>query len=130
MKKKIIEQLALWNLFKPIDDPNREIYSLYKKLSADVHVIPGRTDIGRKVLTKSSKMFESPVVMEVYLREYLHSLEEVIDVGLIIMLNLFEDSMSCPEVKADLTNIMNHPRFQGLRLKHVPQKIKEVVEVV
>ncbi|RZN40363.1 MAG: hypothetical protein EFT35_03010 [Methanophagales archaeon ANME-1-THS] len=51
--REIVEQLTDWNIFDPIQDPVELVHKkIYKELSADVHVIPDKTDIGRRLLSQ------------------------------------------------------------------------------
>ena len=51
--KTIIRQLDQWDIFNPVSDPVASIYrGIYGRLSADVHVEPDRTDIGKRLLSE------------------------------------------------------------------------------
>ena len=59
--KKIILQLSEWGILNPI--PPNIVYQLYTSLSADVHVIPDRTDIGKRILQQKN-LFEIAILNE------------------------------------------------------------------
>jgi len=87
---KVIEQLKEWNIFEPIADPEEEIYrGIYKDLSKDVHVIPDRTDVGRRILHLENWL-EVKVIPE-ELNKYAKSLHKIIDVAIVIELNVLKD---------------------------------------
>ncbi len=89
--KKIIEQLSQWGILDPIPDPVNKIYSIYGNLSADVHVIPDKTDVGRRLLLENENdIFEVDVIPE-ELSNFMKVLHEVIDIGIVIELNILGD---------------------------------------
>jgi len=89
--KSIIEQLAAWNIFDPIQeiDPVKHVYNFYKELSADIHVVPDKTNIGRRLLAEK-KLFEIEVMPE-ELNKYVETLHKVMDIGIVVELNILED---------------------------------------
>ena len=59
--REIVEQIADWNIFDPIQDPVELVYNkIYGELSNSVHVIPDKTDIGRRILSQK-ELFETEV---------------------------------------------------------------------
>ncbi|HEC91956.1 MAG TPA: hypothetical protein ENI51_03020 [Candidatus Atribacteria bacterium] len=89
--KSIIEQLVTWNIFDPIQeiDPEKHAYNLYKELSADVHVVPDKTNIGRRLLAEK-ELFEIEVIPE-ELNKYAKTLHKLMDIGIVVELNILED---------------------------------------
>lgn len=62
---------------------------MYDKLSKDVHVIPDRTDIGRRFLQE--KVLFRISVNSNELNEFMKNLHKVIDIGIVIKLNILSD---------------------------------------
>lgn len=87
----IVKQLEGWKILKPIQEAKAYVYdSLYGRLSAYIHVVPDRTDIGRKVLVNHPDIFEEQIQPEP-LREYAETLHQVMDVAVVVELNILED---------------------------------------
>ncbi|OQB05026.1 MAG: hypothetical protein BWY21_02066 [Parcubacteria group bacterium ADurb.Bin216] len=96
----IIGQLSQWKILEPIADPNEVIYNkIFKDLSANVHVIPDKIDIGRRLLTDEGILFKSEVLCQ-ELNSFCQNLLELMDIAIIIELN----------VLADLIKINHQPR--------------------
>ena len=56
--KTIIRQLDQWGIFSPITNATNVVYErLYSGLSADIHVIPDRTDIGKRIASEIPDLF-------------------------------------------------------------------------
>jgi hypothetical protein len=88
--KTIIRQLDQWDIFNPVSDPIASIYrGIYGRLSADVHVEPDRTDIGKRLLLEK-EIFEQKILPNT-LAEYTHCLHEVIDLAIVVELNIMRD---------------------------------------
>lgn len=87
--KQIVEQLAGWNLFNPIHDPVMYVYDFYKELSADVHVIPDTTDIGRRLISEK-ELFETEVIID-ELNKYCENLHKIMDICIVVEVNILED---------------------------------------
>ena len=91
--KLIVEQLADWKIFDPIQEiinPVEYVYDIYyKELSADVHVIPDKTTIGKRLLAEK-ELFETEVIPD-ELNKYVETLHKVIDIGIVVELNILED---------------------------------------
>lgn len=89
--RMIISQLEHWGIFNPIPDAEKLIYKgIYARLSADVHVIPDKTDIGRRILKESDKLFDQEILQDT-LHEYVLSLHEVMDLAVVVELNIMKD---------------------------------------
>ena len=87
--KSIIKQLGSWGIFDPIQNPAEVVYGLYKELSADVHVIPDKTCVGKRILAKKEP-FETEIIDE-ELSKYAEKLRKVLDIGIVVELNMLED---------------------------------------
>lgn len=108
----IIEQLAEWQI---VDIPNSSyvIYEkLYRNLSKDVHVVPDATDMGRKLLAEKDFM-EIEVIPE-ELTNYMNTLHEVIDLGIVIELNILKDWVELGD-KGKLKERLDTLRDLGLK---------------
>ncbi|MFH1328828.1 MAG: hypothetical protein ABIH76_08325, partial [Candidatus Bathyarchaeota archaeon] len=124
--KTIIKQLSAWKLFEPIKDWNKDVWGLYQKLSADVHVIPDRTDVGRILLLEPKQLFKPKKVMANVLSEYLDHLKRIMDIGIVIELNILKDNVEkYGEVKANLRDMLTD--FEGLELEDSLKKVKSLV---
>lgn len=87
--KIIIKQLADWGILDPIPDPVKKVYALYSNLSTEVHVIPDKTDIGRRILSQKD-LFEVDVMPQ-ELNKLMMILHEIVDIGIVIELNVLSD---------------------------------------
>lgn len=108
----IIKQLVEWQV---LDIPNsfHIVYdNLYRDLSADVHVAPDATDIGRKLLAERDFM-EIEVITE-ELTKYMKTLHEVIDLGTAVELNILRDWIELGD-KAKLKERLDTLRDLGLK---------------
>ncbi|MEM2174306.1 MAG: hypothetical protein QXI58_01585 [Candidatus Micrarchaeia archaeon] len=50
--------MSEWGIFDSILNSISEVYNVYSILSMDVHVIPDKTDIGRRLI-KGKEIFEN-----------------------------------------------------------------------
>ena len=90
---QIVKQLASWGIFDPISNSIEYVYNLcYKKLSADVHVAPDKTNIGKRLLAEKD-LFEIEVIPE-ELNRYAEDLHRVMDIGIVVELNILEDILN------------------------------------
>ena len=90
--KSIVEQLTDWEIFDPIQriiNPVEYVYDFYKKLSADVHVVPDKTSIGKRLLA-GKELFETGVIPD-ELNRYTEDLHRVMDIGIVVELNILEN---------------------------------------
>jgi len=87
--KTMIQQLDNWKILKPILDPVDNIYEIYSDLCGDVHIIPNKTDIGRR-LSKEKELFETVIIPE-ELNRFSISLRKVMDMGIVIELSILSD---------------------------------------
>lgn len=125
--RTIVRQLAQWGMFNPIPKAEKWIYiGIYGRLSADVHVIPDRTDIGQRLIAESSEIFHQELLPDV-LREYASSLHEVMDVAIVIELNIMADYIKkCDEVKANLRERLD--TLERLGLAHSAKRAKQLLD--
>jgi hypothetical protein len=124
--KKIIEQLSEWNIFDPISNPIDEVYKVYNILSADVHVIPDKTDIGRRLL-KGKEIFETIILSE-ELNKFSELLKKVMDIDIVIELNILEDWIKKDKsVKEKLKNRLLIIE-RDLELNYATLKIKKLIK--
>lgn len=89
--KDAIRQLDQWHMLDPIPTPLKSIYEeIYSPLSADVHVRPSSTDVGRRILNPSAQLFEQEVLPGP-LSRFAHCLHRVMDFAIVIELNVMKD---------------------------------------
>jgi len=73
-----------------IINPVEYIYDFYyRELSADVHVAPDKTNIGKRLLAEK-ELFETEVIPD-ELNRYAEDLHRVMDIGIVVELNILED---------------------------------------
>ena len=122
--KVVIEQLSEWEILDSISEPLEKVYNLYSNLSAEVHVIPDKTDIGRRLLLQKD-LFETEFMPE-ELREFITILHEVMDIGIVIELNVLSDWISQDgKTKAKLKKRL--AIMKDLELKLSSEKLKSLV---
>lgn len=122
--KTVIEQLSAWGMLEPIEKPVETLYGIYTKLSADVHVIPDNTDIGRRLLLGKNP-FEVDVIPE-ELSKFMKVLHDVIDIGIVIELNILSDWIAKDKkVRAKLRE--RREVIENLGLKYSYEKLVGVV---
>lgn len=85
--KIILKQLEQWKILEPYTA--EEVYEIYNKLSAEVHVIPDKTEIGRRVLHEKD-LFQTKINVR-ELEDYLMVLHKITDIGIVIELNILSD---------------------------------------
>lgn len=125
----MIHQLSEWGILEGIADPYENIYKkLYRKLSADVHVVPDRTDIGTILLQKPEDLFESHMVMKDQLVEYLADLAKVTDIGIVVTLNVLKENLVVyKELREMLHQTLKDPEYRQLGLKYSPKRIESLL---
>ena len=124
--KPIVKQLANWKIFDPIQEsisPEKYIYSFYKKLSADVHVAPDKTNIGKRLLAEKD-LFEIEVIPE-ELNRYAEDLHRVMDIGIVVELNILEDILN-EQSKKWLDDRLTPVRELGL--SYAFKKISQIIK--
>lgn len=114
--KTIIAQLDRWGILDPIPKPVEKVYGgIYRELCKEVHVIPDKTDIGRRLLQQKD-LFEI-TIMPRELNKFLETLHKIMDVGIVIELNILSDWIERDgEVKARLKERL--PTIKDLELKY------------
>jgi hypothetical protein len=125
--RTIVRQLDQWDIFNPIPKAEEWIYEgIYGRLSADVHVIPDRTDIGQRLIAESSEIFHQELVPNV-LHEYANSLHEVMDLAIVIELNIVADYIKkYDEVKANLKKRLDS--LEQLGLAYSVKRVKQLLD--
>jgi hypothetical protein len=124
--RTIVKQLEAWDIFNPIPNPGRVVNNIYGELSADVHVIPDKTDIGRRILSQK-ELFETEVNPD-ELSNFVKVLHEVIDIGIVIELNILSDWINQDkEVKNRLRERL--AVIEDLGLKFSSEKLKRLIEI-
>ncbi len=90
----IIDQLDQWKILEPITNPKEVIYeNIFRDLSASVHVVPDKTDIGRRLLMNGDRLFGQEVLHQ-ELNYFSHTLLKLMDVAIVIELNIMEDLLN------------------------------------
>jgi len=87
--KTVSKQLSSWGMLDPIEKPTETLYGIYKMLSADVHVIPDKTDIGRRLLSQRN-LFETDIIPD-ELSRYVEFLHKIMDISIVVELNILSD---------------------------------------
>ena len=122
----MIEQLAQWEIFDPVPDPVKTIYDFYQEFSADVHIIPDKTDVGRRLLKGKDIIFETSIDPD-ELSKFSKILHRVIDIGTVIELNILSDWIEHDEkVKNRLKKRMKEIDSLGLKLSS--EKLQSLVK--
>jgi hypothetical protein len=123
--RTIVKQLEAWDIFNPISNPWRVVNNFYGELSADVHVIPDKTDIGRRLLSQKD-LFETEVIPD-ELRKFMKVLHGVVDIGMVIELNVLSDWINQDRgVKTKLGERL--VVLEDLGLKFSSEKLKRLME--
>lgn len=125
--KTIVQQLDQWGIFSPIINAASIIYDgLYSELSADIHVVPNRIDIGRRISSEKPELFEQHV-LPASLRDYATTLQAIMDVAIVIELNILQDIIQrLDSVRPNLAERLNV--MEQLGLKHGPVKVRELLK--
>jgi hypothetical protein len=126
--KTIVCQLDQWGIFQPITEVETQIYKgIYGRLSADVHVIPDRTDIGKRLITEPAKLFEQELLPDI-LREFAVSLRELMDLAIVIELNILtgEHIKKYDEVRRNLRERLN--TLEQLELEYSLKRVTQLLE--
>ena len=120
--KVVISQLSAWKILDPYQQC--EVYEIYKKLSQEVHVIPDKTDIGRRLL-REKEIFETGVILE-ELEDFLKTLHRVMDISIVIELNILSDWIARVKDKTRLKERLCV--LMELELENAFKKLSELVE--
>jgi hypothetical protein len=123
--KTMIGQLSEWGLFQGIKNTKETVTSFYSELSKDVHVLPDRTDIGKVVIHSPRDLFKTPRPMRRILSEYLDSLKDTMDIGIVLTINVLQDNIEQHDEARDyLEQLLRNRDFRSLLLKHSPTAIQ------
>jgi len=125
--KTIVQQLDQWGIFTPIINAAGVIYDeLYSGLSADIHVVPDRTDIGRRIASERPELFEQDV-LPASLRDYATTLHAIMDAAIVIELNILQDNIQRFEsVRLKLSERLNG--MEQLGLKYSPIRVRDLLK--
>jgi hypothetical protein len=125
--RTIVRQLEEWGIFNPLTDAEDQIYEgIFRRLSADVHVVPERTDIGRRLAVGISDISEQ-ILLPDTLREYSSLLHKLMDLAIVIELNIAKDLVEeYDEVKTNLKS--RSPTFEQLGLGRSLERVKQFLE--
>lgn len=125
--RTIVKQLKAWDIFNPISNPVKVVSkTIYGELSADVHVIPDKTDIGRRLLSQKD-LFETDVNPD-ELSKFIKVLHDVVDIGIVIELNVLSDWIDQDrEVKTKLRGRL--VVLEDLGLKFSSKKLKKLMGI-
>jgi len=118
----VIEQLSAWGILNPYKQD--EVYKIYKELSQEVHVIPDKTDIGRRLLHEK-EIFETEIIPE-ELEEFLRLLHRIMDVAIVIELNILSDWIARLEDKTKLKERLQ--ALMDLGLEGGFRRLSELIE--
>ncbi len=123
----IVRQLDEWGIFDPIPNAVAFIYECaYRRLSADVHVVPDRTDIGRRLDSGTSRAFEREVLPEI-LREYAKLLHQIMDVAVVVEVNVLRDLVGENGAREQLMKRL--PTLECLGLEYGLARMKGLLDV-
>ena len=114
--RTLVWQLDEWGIFGSITEAIDIVYGkLYSNLSADVHAVPNKTDIGKRIIAERPDLFEQHID-QALLREYATTLREIMDVGIVIELNILHDLIERFEsVRPKLSERLTEMEQLGLR---------------
>lgn len=123
----IINQLHKWGMLIPITDAYSVIYEeLYSGLSADVHVVPDRIDVGRRIRSEAPHLFDQHIDLSI-LHEYAETLQKVIDVAIVVELNILQYLPARYEsVRLKLSERLTE--MEKLGLKHSYKRVFELAK--
>jgi len=122
----MVRQLADWGMFDPVPEPVSAVYGeIYGRLSADVHVVPNRLDIGRRITSRSPDIFRQEVLPEA-LHEYAASLHTLMDLAIVIELNVMKSLIDEYEESRDnLRKRLN--TLTSLQLQYSARRANQLV---
>jgi len=125
--KTLVRQLDEWGIFNSIMNAASVVYEgLYSDLSAHIHAVPDRTDIGRRIASERPDLFEQNIV-PVALRDYTVTLHEIMDVAIVIELNILQDLIEGFEsARFKLSERLTV--MEQLELKHSLVKARELLK--
>jgi hypothetical protein len=118
--KIVIDQLSAWGILDPYEE--KEIYDFYQKLSAEVHVVPDKIDLGRRLLHEK-ELFEVELMPE-ELKKFLKLLQKIMDISTVIELNVLSDWIA--KNKNKLKERL--PFLETLGLEYSSRKLLKLVQ--
>jgi hypothetical protein len=123
----MVEQLSVWEMFKPMSDPLAEIYDdLYGSLCEDTHLIPGKTMMGRlMVVGKNPSTVFEPSQEE--FDRFLGLLHRVAEIGAIAVLNVLEDDARNEALRATIA--ATEPIAEQISLPLVVRRIQTLADL-
>jgi len=89
LPKTCIYQLNEWGIFNPIPNAKDRIYNFYSELSADIHIVPDKTDVGRR-LRSQKDLYQVKVILD-ELNRYVKQLQKTIDILIVVELNILHN---------------------------------------
>lgn len=126
--KTIVQQLDEWGMFNPIPEAANLVYQdIYRKLSADVHVVPDRTYIGSRLTSGTSEVFDRGVLVEV-LHEYAKWLHQIMDIAIVVEPNVIGDFIrKHKEVGEQI--MVRLPELERLELEYGLVRTRDLLDV-
>jgi len=126
--RTMVRQLADWGMFDPVPEPVSAVYrEIYGRLSADVHLVPNRLDIGRRITSEAPDIFGQEVLPKV-LHEYAASLHALMDLAVVIELNVMKSLVDeYDESRDNLTKRLD--TLTSLHLEYSARRAKQLVKL-
>lgn len=125
--RTIIRQLYQWGILNPISDPVVLLYNhTFGPLSADVHIAPDTTDIGRRIAADNIDIFERQVQAEPLLKHGT-LLHQIMDVAITIELNVLSDFPGGKKIWGRALSKRLHV-LESLRLEHSTFRANELID--
>lgn len=123
----IIDQLYQWKMLEPITNPKEAIYeNIFKDLSANVHVVPDKTDIGRRLLMNGGKLFDQEVLCQ-DLDDFSRNLLKLMDIAIVIELNVLHDLVAYnPQFRSNLAERLTY--LDQLDLSYSIERLRTLIE--
>jgi hypothetical protein len=125
--KAIVQQLESWDIFNPVPNAEVQIYDeIYRRLSSDVHVIPDKIDIGKRLAIEQLEIFKQQLLPDA-LCEFAILLHRIMDLAIVIELNILGDYIGqYDEVKVNLDKRLGI--FEQLGLKYALERASRLLE--
>ena len=120
--KVVLNQLSVWKILDPYRQD--EVYKIYRKLSREVHVIPDKTDIGRRLIRRK-EIFKVEIIPG-ELEEFLKVLHKIMDIAIVIELNVLSDWIIQLKDKTKLKERLL--ALRDLKLEGGFRKLSELIE--
>jgi len=125
--RTIVCQLDDWGMFNPVPKAEKKFYEeIYSRFSADVHVVPDRLDIGRRLTSEAPDIFGQEVLSE-SLHEYATSLHALMDLAVVLELNVMKSLVyEYNESRDNLTKRLD--TLTSLHLEYSVRRAKQLVK--